>query len=292
MVRVNSLLIYSLVLILNGLSEKLKVMFTVSGNIILNDEWISNDWKSNWKNDYMLNESINNILRHAPTQNRAIINEHIKELLSGKYNAANPRKIIHTISNLVKNGMTKSLCDHNKSFIIFKLPHIIFNSDLFHDVKLDTINGLINNITKHLDGCQYNEEANNISFITNGCQSESDRNIIFDKNQQEAFSKDTSKLSPSNNFFSTLLQCSVDNIGSGEKTMICVQEHLAKRNLKMSDTCVACFRQSVDCGRSNCWMPCLFGSPCSEKCYNCATTNCNKELIRCSGLDDLPGACS
>lgn len=74
--------------------------------------------------------------------------------------------------------------------------------------------------------------------------------------------------------------------------MECVQKELAKDNKKMSDTCSQCFKDSVSCGKSNCWLPCLFGSPCSDRCYNCGVNYCNKELIRCTGLENLPSACS
>ncbi|SBT41981.1 hypothetical protein, conserved [Plasmodium ovale wallikeri] len=207
----------------------------------------NNDWSMRWKQDYMLNDAINIILRHAPVRNRRIINEYINELLSGRYNDLNPKKILHRISNVVKNGNIKTLCDNNKSFIVIGLPHIIFNSDIFNDLKLETINVLIKNITQNLDGCQMKIHGNDISFITNGCQSQSDKDIIYDKNKPITFYNNV-RLSPSNKFFSILLQCSVSSLGSGEKTMICVKEELAKDNLQMSDTCSECFKQSVDCG--------------------------------------------
>ncbi|GAB67843.1 hypothetical protein PCYB_124090 [Plasmodium cynomolgi strain B] len=236
-----------------------------------------NSWLGGIKNDNMLRDSISIILAHAPKRNRQIINEHINELLSGRYNEINPKNLLHRISNIIKNGKEKSLCDDNKSFII-----------------IETINFLIRNITKNLNGCQLQVKASDVSNITNGCQSDMDKQIIFDDQKPDEMVHATNglQLSPSNRFFSSLLQCSVGNLGSGEKTMICVQEELAKRNLKLSDTCSTCFKESVDCGKSNCWLPCLFGNPCADRCYQCALDSCNKELIRCSGLENLPAACS
>ncbi|KMZ97978.1 hypothetical protein PVNG_00316 [Plasmodium vivax North Korean] len=252
-----------------------------------------NSWLGGINGDSMLRDSINIILAHAPKKNRQKINEYINELLSGRYNEVNPKSLLHRISNIIKNGKAKSLCDDNKSFIIIGIPHLIFGLDLFNDLKLETINFLIRNITKHLNGCQLQVQASDVSNITNGCQSDMDKQIIFDDEKpDQVIHADGLRLSPSNKFFSSLLQCSVDNLGSGEKTMICVQEQLAKRNLKLSDTCSTCFKESVDCGKSNCWLPCLFGNPCADRCYQCATDSCNKELIRCSGLENLPGACS
>lgn len=255
---------------------------------------LQNSWIGGFKNDHMLMDSINIILADAPRKYRHIISQHINELLSGRYNEINPKNLLHRISNIIKNGKSKTLCDDNKSFIIIGVPHLIFGSNLFNDLKLETINFLIRNITKHLYGCQLQVKGSDVSSITNGCQSEMDKQIIFDDKKPDGVVVNGKglNLSPSNKFFSTLLQCSVDNLGSGEKTMICVQEQLAKRKLKLSDTCSSCFKESVDCGKSNCWLPCLFGNPCADRCYKCATDSCNKDLIRCSGLDNLPGACS
>ncbi|KJP89954.1 hypothetical protein AK88_00410 [Plasmodium fragile] len=252
-----------------------------------------NSWLGGIKHDSMLKDSVNIILAHAPKKNRNIISQHINELLSGRYNEINPRNLLHRISNIIKNGKSESLCDDNKSFIIIGIPHLIFGSDLLNDLKLETINFLIRNITKHLNGCQLQVQGSDVSNITNGCQSDMDKQIIFDDTKPEGVGHGKGlQLTPSNKFFSSLLQCSVDNLGSGEKTMMCVQEQLAKRNLKLSDTCSTCFKESVDCGKSNCWLPCLFGNPCADRCYQCATDSCNKDLIRCSGLDNLPGACA
>ncbi|EUD69178.1 hypothetical protein C922_00041 [Plasmodium inui San Antonio 1] len=249
-------------------------------------------WLGGIKND-MLSDSINVILAHASKKNRQIINEHINELLSGRYNEVNPKSLLHRISNIIKNGKAESLCDDNKSFIIIGMPHLIFGSDLLNDLKIETINFLIRNITKNLDSCNLQVQGSDEPDITDGCQSEMDKEIIFDKEKPDGVVHSNGLyLSPSNKFFSSLLQCSVDSLGSGERTMICVQEQLAKRDLKLSDTCSACFKQSVDCGKSNCWLPCLFGNPCTQRCYNCATSSCNQDLIRCSGLQNLPGACS
>ncbi|GAW82344.1 hypothetical protein, conserved [Plasmodium gonderi] len=254
------------------------------------DGW-KKDLPSKWKNDSMIQDSVNIILRHAPKRNRHVINKYIKELLSGRYNEVNPKLLLYRISNLIKSGKAQSLCDDNKSFIIIGVPHLIFNSNIFNDLKLETINFLVRNIAKHMNGCLLKVRRSHISDITNGCQSDMDKQIIFDDKKTDEPTNGL-KLSPSNKFFSTLLQCSVDNLGSGEKTLICVQEQLAKDNLKLSDTCSICFQESVDCGKSNCWLPCFFGNPCGDRCYKCATTSCNKELIQCSGLEDLPGACS
>ncbi|ANQ10273.1 Uncharacterized protein PCOAH_00043670 [Plasmodium coatneyi] len=251
-------------------------------------------WLGGIKNDHMLMDSINVILEHAPMKNRQIISQHINELLSGRYNEISPKNLLHRISNIIKNGKSQTLCDENKSFIILGIPHLIFGSDLFNDLKMETINFLIKNITKNLNVCQLQVQGADVSNITNGCQSDMDKQIIFDDKKPDGVVVRAKglNLSPSNQFFSSLLQCSVDNLGSGEKTMICVQEQLAKQNLKLSDTCSTCFKESVDCGKSNCWLPCLFGNPCADRCYQCATDSCNKDLIRCSGLDNLPGACS
>ncbi|VWU50187.1 conserved protein, unknown function [Hepatocystis sp. ex Piliocolobus tephrosceles] len=122
-----------------------------------------------------------------------------------------------------------------------------------------------------------------------GCTSESDVSIIYGNFQKKT--TDPNGLSPSNNFYKILLKCSSDNYGSGDSTMKCVEDELKEKNLKLSDTCSDCFKRSVECGKSKCWFKCIFGSPCSSSCYSCATSNCDADFLRCSGLTNVPPAC-
>ncbi|CAD52366.1 hypothetical protein CYL21_2035 [Plasmodium falciparum NF54] len=245
-------------------------------------------------NQEILNDSVNLILENTHKNKIGIIHKSIRELLSGRYNSLNPQKVLLRISNIIKHGHINSLCDNNQSYVLIDIPHIIFNANLIGDPKLQRINYLINNILNNLDVCsskrKYNIQLK--SNVTNGCLSQSDKDIIFDTTKPSNSRSKGLQLSPSNKFFSILLKCSVDNLGSGDSTMECVQKELAKDNKKMSDTCSQCFKDSVSCGKSNCWLPCLFGSPCSDRCYNCGVKYCNKELIRCTGLENLPSACS
>ncbi|KYN97019.1 hypothetical protein PGSY75_1321900 [Plasmodium gaboni] len=245
-------------------------------------------------NKEILSDSVNVILENAHKNNIGIIHKNIRELLSGRYDSLNPQKVLLRISNIIKHGHINSLCDNNQSYVIIDIPHIIFNANLIGDPELQRINYLISNILNNLDVCS-SKIKNRIklkSNVTNGCLSQSDKDIIFDPTKPSNSRNKGLQLSPSNKFFSILLKCSVDNLGSGDSTMECVQKELAKDNKKMSDTCSQCFKESVNCGKSNCWLPCLFGNPCSDRCYNCGVNYCNKELIRCTGLQNLPGACS
>ncbi|CAD2101222.1 conserved Plasmodium protein, unknown function [Plasmodium vinckei brucechwatti] len=254
------------------------------------NKWWSDNWEGESKDGIVLKDSIDTILAFTSTKKRDIVLKHIDELLSGRYNDLNPKRVLIRISNILKNGNVESLCNANKSFVVIGLPHVIFNCDIFYDIKLETINILIKNIINNLSECEYNVQGNNTSFITDGCVSQSDRDIIYGKIDKTGTTV-RSGMEPSNFFYDAMMHCSVDNLGSGEKTMACVQKELATKDVQLSSTCAECFKDSVDCGKSNCWLKCLFGNPCSNKCYNCGVTYCNVDLIKCTGLDDLPPAC-
>ncbi|ETB62941.1 hypothetical protein YYC_00563 [Plasmodium yoelii 17X] len=254
------------------------------------NKWWDDNWEGESKDDVVLKDSIDTILSFTSKKKRDVVLKHIDELLSGRYNDLKPKRVLIRISNILKNGNVESLCNANKSFVVIGLPHVIFNCDIFYDIKLETINILIKNIINNLSECEYNVQGNDASFITNGCVSQSDKDIIYGKiENSESIVKEG--MSPSNFFYNAMMHCSVDNLGSGEKTMICVQKELATKNVQLSNTCSECFKESVDCGKSNCWLKCLFGDPCSNKCYNCGLAYCNIDLVKCTGLSDLPAAC-
>lgn len=125
-----------------------------------------------------------------------------------------------------------------------------------------------------------------------GCQGRSDRKLIYDRRTYISGKKSGSGLQPRNMFFSFLLECSTNSWGSGKKTIACIKTKLQEKGVRMSDQCLECFKESVECGKSNCWWSCMFKSPCSDSCFKCGVNNCKNQLVQCTGLNNLPDACS
>ncbi|CRG94941.1 conserved Plasmodium protein, unknown function [Plasmodium gallinaceum] len=240
-------------------------------------------------NDYALNEAISTILKHAPEENETEIYDNINKVMSEAYNNFNTRKILIRISYLIENGKLDYLCDKNYLKIILGIPQIISSAELLEDLKLYKLKKLIENIVNSLVICKPKDFKRKFYLESGGCQSDSDKAIIFDNGKLKK--RNSLQLKPKNKFFSILLKCSVDNLGSGDKTMVCVKEELSKENLKISESCSNCFKDSVDCGKSNCWLSCLFSDPCGDNCFHCGVNYCKKDLISCTGLKNLPDAC-
>ncbi|CRH01180.1 conserved Plasmodium protein, unknown function [Plasmodium relictum] len=241
------------------------------------------------RNDYVLDDAIHTILMHAPEENGVFIHNSINKIMSKRYINFNVRKILIRISSLIKSRKLDYLCDPSQLIIIIGVPQIISNAELLEDIKLYKLKKLIENIVNSIVICKPKNHEKMFYLELSGCQSQSDQEIIFDNGKYEK--KGNLQLKPRNKFFSILLNCSVDNLGSGDKTMKCVNKELAKKNSKISESCSKCFENSVNCGKSNCWLSCLFSNPCSDSCFNCGVNYCKKELINCTGLLNLPDAC-
>ncbi|KAF4666466.1 hypothetical protein FOL47_004067, partial [Perkinsus chesapeaki] len=73
--------------------------------------------------------------------------------------------------------------------------------------------------------------------------------------------------------------CGLQSFGDAKATTTCIEQS------GLSDSCSACFGQSVQCGRDVCMMSCIAG-PATDKCLNCiAKTECNPDLYKCTGYD-------
>lgn len=123
-----------------------------------------------------------------------------------------------------------------------------------------------------------------------GCQSESDRAILYEN--ADKIREGDNPMKPRNRFYDHLLSCSLSNFGAGEATIKCVQEKMKTENRQLSDQCLRCFKESVQCGRSNCTFSCMFSSACGDTCFNCGVKYCQDNLKTCTGLPDLPSACA
>ena len=70
------------------------------------------------------------------------------------------------------------------------------------------------------------------------------------------------------------------------------KEENAKDALKaygLTESCAACFSDSIKCGIKNCLFNCAKYQ--SDKCLKCITQkNCNSDLKKCAKVDDLPPA--
>ncbi|KAF4710016.1 hypothetical protein FOZ62_030561 [Perkinsus olseni] len=71
--------------------------------------------------------------------------------------------------------------------------------------------------------------------------------------------------------------CGLESFGDAKATTACIEKS------GLSDSCSACFGQSVQCGRDVCMMSCIAG-PATEKCLSCISkTKCNPDLYKCTG---------
>jgi hypothetical protein len=96
---------------------------------------------------------------------------------------------------------------------------------------------------------------------TGGCNNDADKAIIAEKDLA-----DIAKT------------CAISNLGNAPATLQCIKDGSG-----LSDTCVACFGGSVQCGQV-CALPCAI-VPDEAACDACLVENgCIKEFDDCSGL--------
>jgi hypothetical protein len=74
--------------------------------------------------------------------------------------------------------------------------------------------------------------------------------------------------------------CARENLGMEPDTRDCIAE---RSNL--SDACVDCFDQTVQCTFEHCITDCVAGAS-SPGCASCQAEHCNPAFIMCSGLDN------
>lgn len=125
-----------------------------------------------------------------------------------------------------------------------------------------------------------------------GCQAQSDMKLIYDTKPFNSGSRKGSGLHPRNMFFYFLLECSTSNMGSGDSTIQCLRQKLREKGASMTEQCLKCFKESVECGKSKCMWSCMFGSACRQSCVDCGIRSCKAKLVQCTGLTNLPDACS
>ena len=78
--------------------------------------------------------------------------------------------------------------------------------------------------------------------------------------------------------------CGTDCIfGGGDNA--CVFQCIADQT-PLSDACISCFVDQVDCVVSNCFLACAF-NPGSANCSNCVESNCLAPFQECAGIVDL-----
>ena len=76
--------------------------------------------------------------------------------------------------------------------------------------------------------------------------------------------------------------CAKDNLGGEPGTKTCI-----KTKTNLSDACVDCFDQAVQCGAKNCWLQCISDSN-SPDCIACRAQFCDPAFAACSGLTGNP----
>ena len=62
----------------------------------------------------------------------------------------------------------------------------------------------------------------------------------------------------------------------------CTSDCMMKKT-ELSTKCANCFGSFSGCGRSQCWLSCMF-NPTSQGCVSCVTQYCVDAFIKCSGL--------
>jgi hypothetical protein len=90
---------------------------------------------------------------------------------------------------------------------------------------------------------------------------------------------------PNQKFVRQMTECSKSTWANEAKNLECIQHAMPS----LSDDCANCFVDMAGCAKDNCKIPCLFDSA-SERCLECADSNCGAALVRCSGVAsaDLP----
>jgi len=106
---------------------------------------------------------------------------------------------------------------------------------------------------------------------TRGACSQSDRtDYVHDANRK---------------FVSQMRTCSKDTWANNAKNFNC----LTKNMPSLSKGCARCFADMASCAKDNCKMACMLDAK-SDKCIDCANSNCQASLIQCTGVAraDLP----
>lgn len=67
----------------------------------------------------------------------------------------------------------------------------------------------------------------------------------------------------------------------------CIRECMEAQT-PLTDMCITCFVQQVDCVVDNCFLACAF-SPESQGCTDCVESNCVAPFQECAGIVDLDG---
>ena len=90
--------------------------------------------------------------------------------------------------------------------------------------------------------------------------------------------------SQSNQFYNNIRSCTVQNTASTDITNG-VSECLQNIYPDLSPGCAQCFGEDVDCGATNCRVPCQEAS--STSCQICLQP-CTQTLVSCAGTTNLP----
>jgi hypothetical protein len=88
----------------------------------------------------------------------------------------------------------------------------------------------------------------------------------------------------SNQFFSNIRSCTSQSVGSSDMTTD-VSNCLKNIYADLSSGCSTCFGEDVDCGATNCRVPCQEAS--STSCQKCLQP-CTQSLVSCTGTTNLP----
>lgn len=98
-----------------------------------------------------------------------------------------------------------------------------------------------------------------------------------------------SSSSSQSQFFVNIESCSSQGAGSVDQTAN-VSSCLTQIYPTLSQSCAQCFGSDVDCGSTNCRVPCQTDSNSSE-CQACLTP-CTNTLTNCTGTSNLPQSAS
>ena len=90
---------------------------------------------------------------------------------------------------------------------------------------------------------------------------------------------------PNLKFINEVRACGKETWANKGENIACI----AKVMPSLSKGCAGCFADTASCALANCKIACMFSST-SERCTNCANSNCQASLITCTGVAraDLP----
>lgn len=83
---------------------------------------------------------------------------------------------------------------------------------------------------------------------------------------------------PNNTVQADVEKCGKDNLGQEPATKNCI-----KMKTNLSDGCVTCFDDLVQCVAKNCFNDC-FADPNGQPCLDCRAAKCDPAFEKCSGL--------